>query len=87
LGKLLGGAGLPPPYPAPADGISGNGSAGGGGGGGSAAQQRQQELSGVWEVLTLDEDGRPFLDRRGLQYGPPAGALHCRRQPSWGHMH
>ena len=26
-------------------------------------QPRQEELTGVWEVLSLDQEGRPFLDR------------------------
>lgn len=54
LGKLLGQA-------APAEPASTAGGGGAAPGAGSTA--RQQELSGVWEVLTLDDDGRPFLDR------------------------
>jgi hypothetical protein len=59
LGKLLGQAGGQPPFPASESAAGG----GGGGSGGDAAPSRQQELSGVWEVLSLDQDGRPFLDR------------------------
>lgn len=33
--------------------------------GAGASPPRQEELSGMWEVLTLDEEGRPFLDRWG----------------------
>lgn len=31
-----------------------------------SAPPRLEELSGMWEILTLDEDGRPFLDRRDI---------------------
>lgn len=58
VGRLLGGA----PGDAPG---SGSGEAAGGGGAvppGTSEQQRQ-ELTGMWEVLTLDESGRPLLER------------------------
>ncbi len=54
VGKLLGS-----PLEA-SSALSGGPSSGMGAG---ASQPRQEELSGMWEVLTLDEEGRPFLDR------------------------
>ena len=43
----------------------------------SSSQIRMEELTGVWEVLTIDEEGRPFLDRSGpngrQRVVPPAG--------------
>lgn len=54
VGKLLG-------TPPEAAGAAGGGPSSGGSSGGGPP--RQEELSGMWEVLTLDEEGRPFLDR------------------------
>ncbi len=55
VGKLLGGAGVEVPGSISSGGSNSTGS--------SSGLPRQEELSGVWEVLTLDEEGRPFLDR------------------------
>jgi len=57
VGKLLGAPEAGSSGSAPGAGApSSSGSSG-------SLQPRKEELSGMWEVLTLDDDGRPFLDR------------------------
>lgn len=53
----------PRPFPPPADGRAG---------------ARTEELSGVWEVLSVDDQGRPFLDRRDV-WGREGGGAPARR--------
>ena len=74
VGKLLGGGGpeggggAPPPGGAAQPPSS------------PSDQQRQEELSGIWEVLTLDDDGRPFLDRCAWLLPPsraPPSRVRC----------
>ena len=58
VGKLLGAA---PQGEAPGSGSGG--AASGAASGTSSSEQQRQELTGMWEVLTLDESGRPLLER------------------------
>ncbi|KAL4442419.1 hypothetical protein ABPG77_005003 [Micractinium sp. CCAP 211/92] len=74
VGKLLG-------SPLEASSASSGGPSSGMGAG--ASQPRQEELSGMWEVLTLDEEGRPFLDRRDV-WGREDQPQRSVRRPLFG---
>lgn len=67
LGKLLGQQPTTYPISEPpigtGDSPSSSSSSSGVGSSGSSGPTRKEELCGVWEVLSIDQDGRPFLDR------------------------
>ncbi|KAI3427226.1 hypothetical protein D9Q98_007161 [Chlorella vulgaris] len=70
LGKLLGQQPTTYPISEPpigtGDSPSSSSSSSGVGSSGSSGPTRKEELCGVWEVLSIDQDGRPFLDRRDV---------------------